>query len=159
MLNFKPAIGVGLVLLLAAGGARANTSELSIPAIRPASDPAAGDDTDSDATFDNIEVVDAGLKGRLAVTRVGSEPSPNNLLTVFAGLKNKTARTLRLEVQTIYKDAMGNPVNSGSWIVFILKPHEEKEYRSISISEQFNPNAVSAPFLIRVRRARLGTPP
>jgi len=107
---------------------------------------------DPDLTFDNIDV-DAGLKGKLAILRVGSEPSANNLLSVFAGLKNKTARSLNLQVQTIYKDSEGNPLNAGSWITLTLKAHEEREYRSTSISELFDPNAVEAPFLIRVRRA------
>ena len=76
----------------------------------------ADDSSDSDSDFDNLEIVDAGLKGKLAVQRVGSEASPNNLLSVFAGLKNMTSHNLNLEIQTIYKDSEGNPLNSGSWI-------------------------------------------
>jgi len=158
-LKSKSAKWVGLVIAFAASGAMADPPAsptppaLPIPPIRLASDQSLDDAPDSDSAFDNIEIVDANLKGRLAILRVGSEPSPNNLLTVFAGLKNKTDNTLRLEVQTIYKDSMGTPLNSGSWIVLTLKPHEEREYRSTSISEQFNANAMNAPFLIRVRRA------
>jgi hypothetical protein len=158
-LKSNPAKWVGMVCFLAASWATADSSASpALPGppgsqLRPTAAPDAGDPTDPDSTFDNIEIVDPNLKGRLTVLRVGSEPSPNNLLTVFAGLKNKTDNTLKLEVQTIYKDSMGNALNSGSWIVLTLKPHEEKEYRSTSISEQFNANAVNAPFLIRVRRA------
>jgi hypothetical protein len=153
MLNLKLATWVGLASFLASSGIMSASSALPLPPIRLVSGQGDGDAPDSDSTFDNIEVVDASLKGRLMITRVGSEPSPNNLLTVFAGLKNKTDHLLKLEVQTIYKDSMGNPLNSGSWIGLTLKPHEEKEYRSTSISEPFNANTVSAPFLIRVRRA------
>jgi hypothetical protein len=104
-------------------------------------------DSSKDSTFDNLDVVDQALIGKLAVLRVGSEVGENKLLSVFAGMKNKTARVLNLEVQTIYKDEFGNALNSGSWIPFTLKPHEEKEYHSASISMQ------AVDFLVRVRRA------
>jgi hypothetical protein len=103
--------------------------------------------SDADSSFDNLDLVDDSLKGKLAVMRVGSEPSANDLLSVFAGLKNKTARRLNLEVQTIYKDQDGNALNAGSWIPMTLKPHEEREYRSTSIT------VAAVDFLIRVRRA------
>jgi hypothetical protein len=105
---------------------------------------------DPGSGFDNIEVVGDALKTKLAILRVGSQPTANNLLSVFAGLKNKTSRTLALEVQTIYKDKTGASLNDGSWIPVTLKPHEETDYHSASIS----PDAVD--FLVRVRRAQGG---
>ena len=102
---------------------------------------------ETDANFDNIELVDASLKGKLAVLRVGSDPTDNNLLSVFVGLKNRTGQSLPLEVQTIYKDRVGNPMNGGSWIPITLKPHEQTEYRSTSIS------ADAADFMVRIRKA------
>lgn len=107
----------------------------------------AGDETDAGSSFDNLDIVDAGLNGKVAVMRVGSQLAENNLLSVFAGLKNKTAHRLALEVETIYKDKAGNALNAGSWIALTLKPHEEREYRSSSISVE------AVDFLIRVRRA------
>jgi hypothetical protein len=103
---------------------------------------------DADSSFDNLEVIDDSLKTKLTILRVGSQPTANNLLSVFAGLKNKTSRSLFLEVQTIYKDKTGASLNDGSWIPLTLKPHEEAEYHSASIS----PDAVD--FLVRVRRAQ-----
>ena len=100
-----------------------------------------------DTSFDNIDIVDDTLDGKVAVLRVGSEVGENKLLSVFAGLKNKTAHKLDLEIQTIYKDEFGNALNSGSWIPFTLKAHEEKEYHSTSISMQ------AVDFLVRVRHA------
>lgn len=100
-----------------------------------------------DLTFDNLDVIDNSLGGKLAVLRVGSDIGVNKLLSVFAGLRNKTGHPLNLEIQTIYKDTFGNALNSGSWIAFSLKAHEEKEYHSSSISEQ------ATDFLIRVRAA------
>jgi hypothetical protein len=114
---------------------------------------AADDSADSDSESDNVEFVDAGLKGKLGVSRVGSEASPNDLLSVFVGLKNKTSQTLNLQVETIYKDSEGNALNAGSWITMTLKPHEEKEYRSTSISQRFDPDVVTPLYLIRIRRA------
>jgi hypothetical protein len=108
-----------------------------------AADPA----SDLDSSFDNLDVIDPGLMGKIAVLRVGSEIGENNLLAIFAGMKNKTSHRLNLEVQTIYKDKDGNALNSGSWIPFTLEPHEEKEYHSASISED------AVDFLVRVRRA------
>jgi hypothetical protein len=101
---------------------------------------------DAGSGFDNIEVIDDSLKAKLTILRVGSQPTANNLLSVFASLKNKTSGTLELEVQTIYKDKTGAALNDGSWIPMTLKPHEETEYNSAAIS----PDAVD--FLVRVRR-------
>ena len=110
------------------------------------------DDAAKGSTFDNIDIVDEALVGKVAVLRVGSEVGENKLLSVFAGLKNKTAHGLNLEVQTIYKDEFGNALNSGSWIPFTLKAHEEKEYHSASISMQ------AVDFIVRVRRTAATDP-
>jgi hypothetical protein len=100
-----------------------------------------------DSSFDNLDIVDSSLVGKVGVLRVGSEVGENKLLSVFAGLKNKTGHRIELEVQTIYKDEFNNALNSGSWIPFTLVAHEEKEYHSASISTQ------AVDFLIRIRRA------
>jgi hypothetical protein len=100
-----------------------------------------------DDSFDDVDVVDSSLNGKMSVLRVGSEIGSNKLLTVFTGLRNKTGRTLNLEIETIYKDTFGAALNTGSWIPFTLAPHQEKEYHSASISEQ------ATDFLIRVRIA------
>ncbi len=50
-------------------------------------------------------------------------------------------------MRTVYKDKAGNELNSGSWIPMTLKPHQETEYRSASIS------AEAADFMIHIRRA------
>jgi len=106
-----------------------------------------------DSSFDNLDLIDPSLIGKVGVLRVGSELGENKLLSVFAGLKNKTGHRIELEVQTIYKDEFNNALNSGSWIPFTLLAHEEKEYHSASISTQ------AVDFLIRVRRAPKATPP
>ncbi len=116
--------------------------------------PDTGTGTDQETNFDNVEMVGGSLKDRVEILRVGSEPSANNLLSVFVGLKNKTGRELVVEIETIYKDGEGKPLNSGSWVALTLKPHEEREYRSTSISETFDANTMNAPFLIRIRPAR-----
>ena len=120
----------------------------TLPMATPfAQQPGATAGTDIGSTFDNLEITDDSLKAKLGITRVGSQPSANDLLSVFAGLKNRTGQPLALEVQTLYKDKDGNPLNAGSWIPMTLKPHEETEYRSTSIS------ADAVDFLVRVRRA------
>jgi hypothetical protein len=111
-----------------------------------ASTEAGANDTDSD--FNNIEIVDPVLESRLDLERIGSRRGANNLLTVFAGIRNKTARKLEVEIETIYKDQGGNVLNTGSWIEFTLGPHEEQDYRSSAISE------AAVDFIIRVRKAR-----
>jgi hypothetical protein len=111
-----------------------------------ASTEAGANDTDSD--FNNIEIVDAVLEPKLDLERIGSRRGANNLLTVFAGIRNKTARKLVIEIETIYKDQGGNVLNTGSWIAFTLQPHEEQDYRSSAISE------AAVDFIIRVRRVR-----
>ncbi len=118
---------MSLLLFLAVGDARAASNQ--------------------DASFDNIDVIDAALNGKLAILRVGSDIGTNKLLTIFVGLKNKTDHTLNLEIETIYKDTFGNALNAGSWISFPVKAHEETEYRSSAITEQ------ATDFLVRVRLA------
>ena len=138
-LNSKPALWAVWGMLAAWGLAEA--------APKPA------DTVDQDTNFDNVEMADGSLKGKIAVLRVGTEPSPNNLLSVFVGLKNKTDGPLTLEIETIYKDNDGKPLNSGSWVAIAFKPHEEREYRSTSISQAFDNDSMNAHFLIRIRRA------
>jgi hypothetical protein len=106
---------------------------------------------DEDSTFDNVDVVDASLKGKLAVLRTGGEMGPTKLLSIFVALRNKTGHPLELEIETIYKDGYGNALNSGSWISFTLKPHEDKEYHSTSISELAT---ADSEYLVRVRAAQ-----
>lgn len=107
-------------------------------------------DKGTDLGFDipNLEVLDPeGLKGSLAILRIGSEVKETKLLSVFTGMKNKTGQKLSLEVQTIYKDRAGNPLNDGTWVPMTLKPHEETEYRSASLSVD------AVDFTVRIRRA------
>jgi len=111
------------------------------------SDANADEAMDAGSNFDNLDVVDASLNGKVAILRVGSQLGDNNLLTVFAGLKNRTAHRLALEVETIYKDKDGNALNAGSWVPITLKAYEERQYRSASISEE------AVDYLVRVRRA------
>ncbi len=146
-LKSKPAKWAALCFVIALAGARAGIPLPPPPAAPPPIKAPAGDAADAGSSFDNLDVVDDSLKGKLAVMRVGSEPSPNNLLSVFAGLKNRTSHQINLEVETIYRDKSDNDLNAGSWIPLSLKPHEEKEYRSTSITDQ------AVDFLIRVRRA------
>ncbi|HUB68443.1 MAG TPA: DUF1425 domain-containing protein [Candidatus Methylacidiphilales bacterium] len=102
----------------------------------------------SNTGFDNVELVTPRLATRLAILRAGSDHTEDGLLTVFVGLKNKTARTLQIEVDTIYKDKSGQLLTEGkeNWIPLKLKPYQEFQYRSVAISED------AADFLVRIRR-------
>jgi hypothetical protein len=104
-------------------------------------------ETDTEAGFDNVQVMDASLDGRVSVTRVGSDRTNTNLLSIFADLKNLTGHVLTIEAQTLYKDSDGNWIDGGhaGWVRLELKPHEEFEYRSASLSE------AAEDFLVRVR--------
>jgi hypothetical protein len=119
------------------------TSSGDAVAVKPPD--ASADDTGS--SFDNLELVDAGLSRKLAVLRVGSDRTASNLLSIYAGLKNKTGHVLEIEAQTIYKDKSDTALNDGkgSWIPMQLKAREQTEYRSVSLS----PDAVD--FMVRIR--------
>jgi hypothetical protein len=136
---------IGIAALLLLGPASADPSD---DLAGPPGGPNGGPTTDKDSDFNNIEIVDAALESKLELVRVGSNRGANNLLGVFAGIRNKTARRLELEIETIYKDQAGNELNTGSWIPVTLPPHEQQDYRSSAISE------AAVDFLIRVRRAR-----
>jgi hypothetical protein len=109
--------------------------------------------SEPDSTFDNLEIVGDGLHGKLDVMRVGSDRTDANLLSVFAGVKNRTAQRLKVEMQTIYRDKDGRALGDGrsSWIPITLKPHEETQYRSVAISED------ATDFLVRIRPAAEST--
>jgi hypothetical protein len=102
--------------------------------------------------FDNVEMSDPGLEGKLSVVSVGSDRTNTNLLSIFATLKNLTSSSLMIEAETLYKDGNGAWLDGGkgSWLVLEIKPHEEMEYRSASLSED------AQDFLVRIRRP--GTP-
>jgi hypothetical protein len=110
---------------------------------------------DTSSSFDNLEFVTPTLKSKLAVVRVGADRSDSNLLTVFAGVRNKSAKPLNIEVQTIYKDKNGEPLTDGKggWIPLNLKPHEETQYRSMAISED------ATDYIVRIRHADDNPPP
>ncbi len=152
-MTFRPAhffpqaagVVVSVFLLPISAPAQPSTRLMLMPSSLAAAD--TDETTNTGSSFDNLEIVDTSLRGKLAVLRVGSGVGENNLLTVFVGLKNRTAHRLALEIETIYKDNMGQALNEGSWIVLVLKPHEQRDYRSSSISEE------AVDFLVRVRRA------
>jgi hypothetical protein len=138
--NLKPAalIGLGALLLL------------SLAPGDPSDDlagPTNSGGTVGKDDFNNLEIVDSSLEPKLEIVRVGSQLGANNLLGVFAGLKNKTGRRLDLELETIYKNKAGSELNKRSWIRLSVAPHKETDYRSSAISEE------AVDFLIRVRRA------
>jgi hypothetical protein len=107
-------------------------------------------DADSEAGFDNVQLTDSTLEARISVTRVGSQRTNTNLLSIFADLKNLTGHTVAIETQTLYKDGDGNWLDGGraGWLPLELKPHEEFEYRSASLSDQ------ARDFLVRVRQGK-----
>ena len=96
----------------------------------------AAEPADTASGFDNVDLIDASLTGKLCIVRVGSDRSDENLLSILAALKNLTGRTLRLEAQTVYRDADGSWINGGraGWIALDLKPHGELNYRSEALS-------------------------
>jgi len=161
-MNFKQAGWIGLCVIFVSGCMGPSPQPEPAPALAPVpapvpppvqkappvseAPPAA--DSDSGSTFDNLEIVDSSLKGKLGISRVGSQVADNKTLTVFAGFKNKTSHKLSLEVMTIYKDGSGIALNAASWIPVTLKANEEREYRSSSITEQ------AVDFMIRIRRAQ-----
>jgi hypothetical protein len=109
--------------------------------------PAAPADADSEAGFDNVDVLDASLNGKVSVVRVGSQHTNTGLLSIFASLKNLTGHAITIQAQTLYKDGDGNWLDGGKagWVSITLKPHEELEYRSASLSDD------AQDFLVRIR--------
>lgn len=107
----------------------------------------AGAPADNQSGFDNVDLLDGNLTGKLGVLRVGSDRSDENLLSILAALKNLTGHPLKLEAQTLYKDSNGKWMNGGyaGWIPLELKPHGELNYRSESLSVD------AQNFLVRIR--------
>jgi hypothetical protein len=125
---------------------RPGTGPKMVP-IQEDADDAKGSGT-AEPGFDNVEVIDPGLEGRLSVVSVGSDRTGTNLLSVFVTLKNLTSSSLMVEAETLYKDANGDWMDGGKagWISLEIKPHEEFDYRSASLSDE------AQDFLVRLRR-------
>jgi hypothetical protein len=136
---------IGFAALLLFGPAPADPSDDLAGSSNPSNRGAAAD---KDSDFNNVEIVDPALESRIELVRIGSNRGSNNLLGVFAGLKNKTAHRLELEIETIYQDKSGNEMNTGTWIHLTLQPRQQQVYRSSAISE------AAVDFLVRIRRAR-----
>jgi hypothetical protein len=120
---------------------------------------AADDDTliasapaDTSSGFENVDLLDGTLTGKLGVIDVGSNRSTDNLLNVCATLKNITGHTLKIEAQTLYRDASGNWINGGraGWITLEIKPRGELAYRSASLTDE------AQDYLVRVRLRKPG---
>ena len=103
------------------------------------------DPLDLDNSFENVQLLDDTLNSKIEVTRVGSQPSRNGLLSVFAGFRNKTDHRLDLDIETIYKDNAGRQLNNASWLEIKIDAHQEQSYLSSSISEE------AVGFTIRIR--------
>lgn len=131
--------------MLLTGVPKADPSLLDSPGSTAA---AAGQSDNSDIGFDatKVDILDESLKPKLTLLRVGSSRSTGNVLAVFAGVQNNTGRTLPFEIETIYRDKNGNALNRGSWIKLSLKPRDEIDYKSSSLSED------AVDFTIRIRR-------
>jgi hypothetical protein len=138
---------VGFCVLALGTGAHGEQSILDSPGSTAA---AAGVTTNGDTLMvsdvSSVEITNESLKNKIAVQRIQSQRSSNNLLAVSATLKNTTGRKIAFEAATIYRDRAGHELNTGSWLKFTLMAHEETEYRSSAI----NVEAVS--FVIRVRK-------
>jgi hypothetical protein len=141
----------GRVVTLAdlTGNAPAYGQSMALADSTPGAAALAADEPAASSDFDNLEFVGPGLKDKLVVLRVGAGRTETNLLSVFAGVRNKTGHRLELEMQTLYRDREGRPLSDGhgSWIPITLKPHEETQYRSVALSEE------ATDFLVRVRPA------
>ena len=95
-----------------------------------------GNPTNVTAALDKVEILDASLKPKLTFQRMSSHRAPNKLLDVSVNVHNNTGNVVLFEAETIFKDKDGTPLNKGSCIDFSLKPYDEIDYRSTSISEK-----------------------
>lgn len=142
---------MGLSLVLLTGAPKAQPSLLESPGSTAAAATGQGDSGEVDIDATKVEFVDGSLKPKLEVLRTGSRRTSSKLLAVFVGVRNNTGRTLAFEVATIYRDKNGNALNRGSWIRLSLKPHEEIDYKSSSLSDD------AADFTVRVRKPLAAT--
>jgi hypothetical protein len=142
---------MGLSLVLLTGAVKADPSLLDSPGSTAAAAAGHANGGDIGYDFSKVEMLDESLKPRLVLLRIGAQRTTSNLLAVFAGMRNATSRKLAFEIETIYRDKDGNALNKGSWIRLSLKPQEEIDYKSASLSED------AVDFTIRVRRVPTAT--
>lgn len=92
-----------------------------------------------------IVVLDGPTSGRVAVEKQNFRRDSEGKLEVFADIRNRTYFDLPIDVQTVYKDEAGIPVDTTAWSRLTLGPNETQTYKNISI------NSRPARYTIRIR--------
>jgi uncharacterized protein YcfL len=111
------------------------------------------DSPPADNTGTSVAILNENLRKNLTVDKVGSNFSVNHLMVVHALIHNKTKTIVSIQVQTLYQDANGNPLNyssgnEASWTTLDLISEGTQPYRSQSISPK------ASKFIIRIRNTQ-----
>jgi uncharacterized protein YcfL len=84
-----------------------------------------------------VVMLDKDLKKDLAVEKVKGVRTANQMLVAEASLRNRGSNEVRVQVQTVYQDAKGNPISLQSmdaWTVMVVPVKSAIPYRSQSLS-------------------------
>jgi hypothetical protein len=99
-----------------------------------------------------IVILDKNLRKALAIEKVKSGRTINQMLFAEAHLRNRSNTEITVQAQTVYRDAQGNPLNPealaqepGSWTVLVIPIKSSVPYRSQSL----NPVAQNATIELR----------
>jgi uncharacterized protein YcfL len=98
---------------------------------------------------ETIVLLTKTLQDQIAVEGQQAIWNEANLLEVNARLRNRTEKTIRVEVQTVFKDQKGYSINDVSvWQRLIFEPNETKIYHVNSMTSN------ARRFTVRVREVR-----
>jgi hypothetical protein len=82
-----------------------------------------------------IVILDGPTSGRVAIDKQNFRHDTEGKLEVFADIRNRTNSDLSIDVQTVYKDESGIPVDTTAWSRMTLGPNETQTYKNISIND------------------------
>jgi hypothetical protein len=98
---------------------------------------------------ETLVLMDKKLIDDLAITNQKAEWTADARLKVYALIKSRYPKTLRLQVQTVFKDVDGFATgDQTNWELVLLGPHETYHYSCTAM------NTKAQKYVIRVRYAR-----
>ena len=98
---------------------------------------------------ETLVLMDRKLLDDLSITGQKADWTSDARLKVRALIKNRIRETIRLQVQTIFKDADGFATgDETNWELVLLGPHETHDYSCTAM------NTKAQKYVIRVRYAR-----
>jgi hypothetical protein len=85
---------------------------------------------------EDIVMLDSGLKHQLYLVDKSTSHTDDNRIIARARFLNKTKDTLRIQLQTIFKNANGSTTDETNWELFLIPSNGYQYYESKSLNNK-----------------------